>query len=101
MCLKTDFSSFAKFCILYLPESNINVDLNALWEINKALCASLCFALQSPRFIGTSTAFNKRAAILQWFPEKLAEFENLDELPSGIMMFICIVVMILQVINTM
>ena len=84
MCLKTDFSSFAKFCILYLPESNINVDLNALWEINKALCASLCFALQSPRFIGTSTAFNKRAAILQWFPEKLAEFENLDELPSGI-----------------
>ena len=40
--------------------------------------------MQSPRFIGTSTAFNKRAAILQWFPEKLAEFENLDELPSGI-----------------
>ncbi len=43
--LNTDFSSFAKFCILYLSESNININLDALWEINKELCASLCFAL--------------------------------------------------------
>ena len=82
--LNTEFSSFAKFCILYLSESNININLDALWEINKELCASLCFALQSPRFIGTGTSFNKRATILQWLPEKLAEFENLDKLPSSI-----------------
>ena len=43
MHLNTDFSSFAKFCILYLSESNININLDALWEINKELCASLCF----------------------------------------------------------
>ena len=84
MHLNTDFSSFAKFCILYLSESNININLDALWEINKELCASLCFALQSPRFIGTGTSFNKRAILLQWFPKKLAEFENLDKLPSSI-----------------
>lgn len=45
MHLNTDFSSFAKFCILYLSESNININLDALWEINKELCASLCFAI--------------------------------------------------------
>ena len=40
--------------------------------------------MQSPRFIGTGTSFNKRAILLQWFPKKLAEFENLDKLPSSI-----------------
>ena len=79
-----NFSSFAKFCILYLSESNIAANLNALWNINKELCASLCFALQSPRFIGTDTASYKRSAVLQWFPSKLSEFKNLDKLPFGI-----------------
>lgn len=82
--LNNDFSAIAKFCILYFPESNINLNLNALWNTNKELCASLCFALQSPRFIGTATAFNKRAAILQWFPNKLEEFDSLNQLPASI-----------------
>lgn len=77
-------SAINKFCILYLPESNIALNLEYLWNVNPFLCASLCFALQSPRFIGTAHAFNKRGAILQWFPEKLAQLENLDHLPSSI-----------------
>ena len=48
------------------------------------LCASLCFALQSPRFIATDQAFSKRSTILQWFPEKLATIENLNNVPSAI-----------------
>ncbi|CBY81406.1 HMW1C, putative glycosyltransferase involved in glycosylation of HMW1A and HMW2A [Haemophilus influenzae F3031] len=82
--LNNDFSAIAKFCILYFPESNIDLNLNALWNANKELCASLCFALQSPRFIGTAIAFNKRAAILQWFPNKLEEFDSLNQLPASI-----------------
>ena len=77
-------SSLIKFCILYLPESNINVNLDALWNLDPELCVSLCFALQSPRFIATDQAFSKRGTILQWFPEKLAAIENLNNVPSAI-----------------
>ena len=77
-------SALMKFCILYFPESNINLNLDAIWNINPEICASLCFALQSPRFIGTPAAFGKRGAILQWFPEKLAQLQNLNNVPSSI-----------------
>ncbi|MGX2955916.1 UDP-glucose:protein N-beta-glucosyltransferase [Ursidibacter arcticus] len=73
-----------KFCILYLPESNVSLNLDSLWGLSPELCASLCFALQSPRFIGTSSSFAKRNAILQWFPDKLAQFNNLNRLPANI-----------------
>lgn len=82
--LVNDIDVWKKFCILYSPESNIPLNLDVLWQINPVLCASLCFALQSPRFIATESAFTKRSAILKWFPEKLKTFENLDQLPSGI-----------------
>ncbi len=77
-------SSLIKFCIFYLPESNVNVNLDALWNLDPELCASLCFALQSPRFIGTDQSFSKRGTLLQWFPEKLATIENLNNVPSAI-----------------
>ena len=77
-------AALIKFCILYLPESNVNLNLDAMWEVSPELCTSLCFALQSPRFIGTSTAFNKRATILQWFPQHLAQLKNLNNIPSAI-----------------
>lgn len=73
-----------KFCAMYLPESNIILNLDAIWGLSPELCASLCFALQSPRFIGTDQAFHKRGTILQWFPEKLATIANLDNVPSAI-----------------
>lgn len=77
-------SSLIKFCIMYLPESNVSLNLDALWNLDSELCASLCFALQSPRFIGTSEAFGKRGTLLQWFPKYLAQIENLNNLPSAI-----------------
>ncbi len=82
--LDSSKAAVIKFCILYLPESNVNLNLDALWDIDPELCASLCFALQSPRFIGTQQSFGKRGALLQWFPEKLAQIHNLNNLPSGI-----------------
>ena len=73
-----------KFAVLYLPESNVNLNLDTMWETDKNICGSLCFALQSPRFIGTPAAFSKRSTILQWFPAKLEQFHVLDDLPSNI-----------------
>lgn len=82
--LSTDEHALIKFCILYLPESEITINIEALWELDKELCASLCFALQSPRFIGTQSSFSKRASILQWFPEKLKEIRSLVGIPANI-----------------
>ena len=73
-----------KFAVLYLPESNVNLNLDTMWETDKNICGPLCFALQSPRFIGTPAAFSKRSTILQWFPAKLEQFHVLDDLPSNI-----------------
>lgn len=82
--LANDPAVWGKFAILYLPESNISISFDAFFQIAPHLAASLAFALQSPRFIGTPKAFAKRSEILQWFPQRLAEIENLDNLPSGI-----------------
>ncbi len=82
--LESNVASLVKFSILYLPESNISLSLDTLWNLSPELCSSLCFALQSSRFIGTATAFGKRGAILQWFPEKFAQIKNLNNVPSNI-----------------
>ena len=82
--LENSRDALIKFAILYLPESNVQVNLDALWELDPTICISLCFALQSPRFLGTPAAFGKRHAILQWLPEKLAQLEHLNDIPSGI-----------------
>lgn len=77
-------NAFAKFCILCLPESGINIHWDTLWNMNPILCAGLCFGLQSPRFIGTQAAFNKRSQILQWFPSHLEQLQTLNGLPANI-----------------
>lgn len=82
--LPEEQSVLIKFCILYFPESNLGLDLNAVWKIDPLLCTSLCFALQSPRFIGTEAAFAKRHTILQWFPEQLSRIPNLNDVPGNI-----------------
>lgn len=82
--IPNQLSTWVKFCIMYLPESTVNINLDAIWNGSPYLCAALCFALQSPRFIGTPVAFGKRHNILKWFPEKLNQLDDLTALPSGI-----------------
>jgi FkbM family methyltransferase len=74
-----------KFCLLYLPESEIVLEIDALWDANKNLAASLGMALLSPRFLGSPQAHQKREVLLPWLTEKLPEIEALDALPFGIM----------------
>lgn len=74
-----------KFCMLYLPDSEIPINLDGLWAVNKKLAVSLCMALLSPRFLGTEAAHAKREVILEWLPAKLMEYENLFDLPFGIL----------------
>ncbi|NDB69765.1 MAG: peptide transporter, partial [Methylocystaceae bacterium] len=51
--LKVNQNDLLKFCLLYSPESEVALDLDALWEHSKSLAASLCISLLSPRFLGS------------------------------------------------
>ena len=76
---------FAKFCMLYTPDSEVPINLDVLWEYDRGLAAALFLVLLSPRFLGTTAAHNKRERLLAWLPGKLTEFEHLEQLPSGIL----------------
>lgn len=78
-------SGFLKFCMLYTPDSEIEIDLDGLWSANKRLAAALFFVLLSPRFLGSTAAHNKREILLNWLPGKLGELETLDLMPTGIL----------------
>ncbi|MDY7576938.1 peptide transporter [Herbaspirillum sp. RTI4] len=74
-----------KFCMLFSPESEIPLDLDAMWEHNKVLTAGLCLVLMSPRFLGSPVAHDKREKILPWLSRKLPEIDDLSVLPAGIL----------------
>jgi hypothetical protein len=74
-----------KFCLLYVPESEIVLEIDALFKINKHLAVSLGLSLLSPRFLGSVQAHGKRESLLPWLTEKLPEIESLEALPFGIM----------------
>ncbi|MFX5752268.1 hypothetical protein ABTE32_22880, partial [Acinetobacter baumannii] len=48
-----------KFCLLYSTESELALEVEALWAQNKPLAAALFLALMSPRFLGTPAAHSK------------------------------------------
>lgn len=75
----------SKFCMLYTPESDVPLDLDALWGFDKNLAVSLCIGLISSRFIGSASAHAKREAILPWLTEKLLEVDDIEKLPYGVM----------------
>jgi hypothetical protein len=74
-----------KFCLLYSPESELPLDVEALWAQNKPLAAALFLALLSPRFLGTPAAHSKREALLNWLPDRLQELDSLEGLPVGVL----------------
>ncbi|WP_034299376.1 peptide transporter [Herbaspirillum sp. RV1423] len=74
-----------KFCLLYSPESEIPMDLDAFWAHDKVLVASLCLALLSPRLLATPVAYEKREQILPWLAARLEQIDDLAGLPAGIL----------------
>ncbi len=74
-----------KFCLLYSPESEVELDLDAFWEADKVLAAGLCLVLLSPRFLGSPQAHSKRELILPWLSTRLDQVEDLEQLPLGVL----------------
>ena len=50
-----------------------------------SLLASMATTIMSSRFLGTPSAHQKREMLLRWLPERLAEIEDIDTLPMGVM----------------
>jgi len=82
--LVINIADLHKLFTLYTQGSEIELDIDALWQQSPVLTASLCLSLMSPRFLATRAAHSKRETLLQWLPQKLLEIENIVELPLGI-----------------
>ncbi|HEY4353472.1 MAG TPA: glycosyl transferase family 1 [Paraburkholderia sp.] len=74
-----------KFCLLYLNESDLTLELGDIWSRNPTAAASLALALLSAEFQGSASAHGKREALLEWLPGKLARIGDLDALPTGVL----------------
>ena len=66
-----------KFCLLYSPESEVPLDLDALWQADKVMAAGLCLVLLSPRFLGSPAAHSKREQILPWLSQRLEQIDDI------------------------
>jgi hypothetical protein len=75
----------AKYCLLYGPDAELPLDLDALYRSSRPLAVGLALALLAPRFLGSPAAHGKREVILPWLARKLEQMEDLEELPVGIL----------------
>lgn len=82
--LSVDHHNLRKFELFYFAESEIPLDVDALWAHDKKMMAGLALTLMSPRFLGTPAAHGKRETLLKWLPQRLAEVD-LEDLPGGIL----------------
>lgn len=73
-----------KFGLLAFPDSEIPINLDALWTANPVLAVSLAMLWLAPRFLASPSAHSKREIVLGWLPGKLEQMD-LDQLPSGIL----------------
>lgn len=74
-----------KFCLLYTPDSEVQLDIDALRGANKLLAISLGLVLVSPRFLGSNSAHDKREQILPWLATYLDQVDDIEQLPVGVL----------------
>ncbi|EDW6066443.1 cobalt ABC transporter permease [Salmonella enterica subsp. enterica serovar Oslo] len=73
------------FCLCYFPDSQIALQPEVLWQYDRRTVARLFLALISGRALPTPTAHGKREQLLAWLPERLAELDSLDFLPTEVL----------------
>jgi HMW1C N-terminal/HMW1 domain 2 len=83
--LQINEADLLKFCLLYSPESEVPLDLDALWAADKVMAAGLCLVLLSPRFLGSPAAHSKREQILPWLTDRLDLIDDIEQLPLGVL----------------
>ena len=71
-----------KFALLYSIDSEVQLDIEALWAKDRVLASALFLGILSSRVVLSEAAHEKREKILEWFPQKLSEMQ-LSDLPIG------------------
>jgi hypothetical protein len=74
-----------KLCLLYTPDSELVLDIDAFFSYNKTLAVALGIALLSARFMGSRAAHGKRETLLGWLPNKLPAIGDIELLPVSIL----------------
>ncbi len=73
------------FCLCYFPDSQIALQPDVLWRYDRRTVARLFLALISGRALPTPAAHGKREQLLAWLPERLAELDSLESLPTEVL----------------
>ncbi|EIS1622212.1 TPA: cobalt ABC transporter permease [Salmonella enterica subsp. enterica serovar Sandiego] len=73
------------FCLCYFPDSQIALQPDVLWQYDRRTVARLFLALISGRALPTPAAHGKRELLLAWLPDRLAELDSLDFLPTAVL----------------
>ncbi|EGG4290482.1 hypothetical protein HIX62_004565, partial [Salmonella enterica] len=73
------------FCLCYFPDSQIALQPDVLWQYDRRTVARLFLALISGRALPTPAAHGKREQLLAWLPDRLAELDSLDFLPTAVL----------------
>lgn len=62
-----------KYCVLCVPDSELDVPLDALWAHDARAAVGLCIARLAARQMVTPSACARRETMLRWLPRKLAQ----------------------------
>ena len=77
--------ALATFCWLYMPQSQLPLDIGALWTHDRKLATGLAMALLSPRLLAAPAAHAKREQILPWLAAHLDGIDDIAELPGNVL----------------
>jgi len=73
-----------KFQLFYLTDSEMLLDWDIFWGVNKVAAANLGISLLASRLMASRSAHQKREMLLSWLPARLGEIDW-DEIPSGVL----------------
>ncbi|MGL4859142.1 MAG: cobalt ABC transporter permease [Enterobacteriaceae bacterium] len=74
-------NTFKIFCLSYYPDSQIELQLDELWNYDWKHTVVLLFCLLSCRALPTQAGHDKREKILAWLPKAMKSLETTDFLP--------------------
>ncbi|NML34653.1 peptide transporter [Paraburkholderia antibiotica] len=72
-----------KFQLFYLTDSEVRLDWDVFWNLDRMRAANLAISILSTRLMASPSAHAKREMLLRWLPPKLPELEW-DQLPGGV-----------------
>jgi hypothetical protein len=74
-----------RYCLAWTPDSEIPIDIDAVWRANPQLALSVVISALAARVHATAASHARREAWLAWLTEMLGQTASLDGLPTGLL----------------